>query len=113
MLSPILYLGVSLSNDSKRTDYPGKEIARLVQNKWNKNFNNEIKIVIGDEWYGGNLSYHLYSRPTWMKSLRNKTSKINDNQGVIYVGNPKILKEICPGTFGVISPVGYCMIGKK
>ena len=48
-----------------------------------------------------------------MKSLRNKTSKINDNQGVIYVGNPKILKEICPGTFGVISPVGYCMIGKK
>ena len=113
LLSPILYLGVSLSNDSKRTDYPGKEIARLVQNKWNENFNNEIKIVIGDEWYGGNLSYHLYSRPTWMKSLRNKTSKINDNQGVIYVGNPKILKEICPGTFGVISPVGYCMIGKK
>ena len=34
----------------KRTDYPGKEIASLVQNKWDKNFTNEIKIVIGDEW---------------------------------------------------------------
>ena len=45
--------------NNKRTDYPGKEIARLVQNKWDKNFMNEIKIVIGDEWYAGNLSYHL------------------------------------------------------
>ena len=113
LFSPILYLGVSLSNDTKRTDYPGKEIARLVQNKWSENFNNEIKIVIGDEWSAGNLSYHLQSRPTWTNSLRDKTSNINDNQGVIYVGNPKILKKICPGAFGVISPVGYCMIGKK
>ena len=28
-------------------------------------------------------------------------------------GNPKILKKICPGVFGKISPVGYCMIGKR
>jgi hypothetical protein len=34
-------------------------------------------------------------------------------QGVIYVGNPKVLKEICPGVFGKITPVGYCMIGKR
>ena len=26
---------------------------------------------------------------------------------------PKILKEICPGVFGTIKPVGYCMIGKR
>ena len=44
---------------AKRTDYPGKEISRLVQNKWDENFVNEIKIVIGDEWSAGNLSYHL------------------------------------------------------
>ena len=50
----------------KRTDYPGKEIARLVQNKWNDNFVNDIKIVIGDEWFAGNLSYHLNSRPIWL-----------------------------------------------
>jgi hypothetical protein len=113
ILSPSTYLGISIFNEKKRTDFPGKEIARLVQNKWNDNFVNDIKIVIGDEWFAGNLSYHLTSRPTWYNDLKNKASKIKDNQGVIYVGNPKVLKEICPGVFGKISPVGYCMIGKK
>ncbi len=112
-LSPLIYLTVSIKNDFKRTDYPGKEIARLVQNKWDDNFTNEIKIVIGDEWSAGNLSYHLNSRPKWMHDLKNKASEIKDDQGVVYVGNPKILKEICPGVFGKISPVGYCMIGKR
>ena len=113
ILSPSLYLTISLIDETKRTDYPGKEIARLVQNKWDDNFINEIKIVIGDEWSAGNLSYHLYSRPIWINDLKNKTSKITENQGVIYTGNPKILKKICPGVFGTIKPVGYCMIGKR
>ena len=26
---------------------------------------------------------------------------------------PKVLKKICPGVFGAIQPVGYCMIGKR
>jgi len=106
-------LGISIIDKTKRTDYPGKEISRLVLNKWEDNFINEIKIVVGDEWSAGNLSYHLYSRPTWMRSLENKAYKINEDQGVIYVGNPKVLKKLCPGVFGVINPVGYCMIGKK
>ncbi len=112
-LSPSLYLAISLIDKTKRTDYPGKEIARLVQNKWDDNFINEIKIVVGDEWSAGNLSYHLYSRPIWINDLKNKTSNITEDQGVIYTGNPKILKKICPGVFGIIKPVGYCMIGKK
>ena len=113
ILSPITYLGISIYDKNKRTDFQGKEIARLVQNKWNDNFINDIKIVIGDEWFAGNLSYHLASRPIWFNDLKNKAAKINDDQGVIYVGNPKILKEICPGVFGKIAPVGYCMIGKR
>ena len=113
ILSPAIYFGVSLSSDTKRTDYPGKEISRLVQNKWDENFSNKIMIIVGDEWSGGNLSYHLNSRPTWRNSLKNKTSDITSNQGVIYTGNPEILKKLCPGVFGVIKPVGYCMIGKK
>ena len=113
ILSPSLYLTISLIDETKRTDYPGKEIARLVQNKWDDNFINEIKIVIGDEWSAGNLSYHLYSRPIWINDLKNKTSNITEDQGVIYTGNPKILKKICPGVFGTIKPVGYCMIGKR
>ena len=113
ILSPAIYLGISTLNEKKRTDFPGKEIARLVQNKWNDNFINDIKIVIGDEWFAGNLSYHLGSRPIWFNDLKNTASEIKDDQGVIYVGNPKILKKICPGVFGKIAPVGYCMIGKR
>ena len=112
-LSPAVYLGVSLTDKTKRTDYPGKEIARLVQNKWDDNFTNEIKIVVGDEWSAGNMSYHLYSRPIWVNDLKNNISNLTDDQGVIYIGNPKILKKICPGVFGTIKPNGYCMIGKR
>mgnify|MGYP001456528662 CR=1 FL=1 len=113
ILSPVTYLYISISEKDKRTDYPGKEIARLVQNKWDNNFRNEIKIVIGDEWSAGNLSYHLNSRPIWMNDLKNKASTIKSDEGVIYIGNPQILKEVCPGVFGTIQPVGYCMIGQK
>ena len=113
IISPALYLIISLSDDSKRTDYPGKEIARLVQNKWDQNFTNKIKIVVGDEWFAGNLSYHLNSRPTWVNDLKEKAAEIKDHQGVIYTGNPKVLKKLCPGVFGSIKPVGYCMIGKR
>ncbi len=113
LFSPIAYISVSLVNDKKRTDFPGKEIARLVQDKWDNNFTNEIKIVVGDEWYAGNLSYHLNSRPIWTNELKNKIININNSEGVIYTGNPKILKKICPGVFGSIKPVGYCMIGQR
>ncbi len=113
IFSPALYLGISIFDKNKRTDYPGKEISRLVQNKWDENFVNEIKIVIGDEWSAGNLSYHLSSRPSWYNSLKDQTKIITDDKGVIYTGNPKILKKICPGVFGEIRPIGYCMIGKK
>ena len=44
---------------NKRTDYLGSEIADLVERRWNKNFSNEVMYVVGDEWYAGNLSYHL------------------------------------------------------
>ncbi len=113
IISPSIYLVVSIVDETKRTDYPGKEISRLVQNKWDDNFVNEIKIVVGDEWSAGNLSYHLTSRPIWINDLKKRALSVNDDQGVIYTGNPKILKKICPGVFGTIKPVGYCMIGKR
>ena len=71
LFSPLAYAYVSISQTDKRTDYQGKEIARLVQARWDKNFSNEISIVVGDEWSGGNLSYHLDSRPKWFNSLDN------------------------------------------
>jgi len=65
LLSPSLYSYISISQTDKRTDYPGKEIATKVQIIWNKDFDNEIQFVTGDEWKAGNLSYHLKSRPKW------------------------------------------------
>ena len=113
LMSPISYAYVSIKNEFKRTDYPGKEIANLVQRRWDKNFSNEILIVVGDEWYAGNLSYHLKTRPTWYNTIENNLSMINSSTGVVYTGNPDILKEFCPGVFGTIKPIGICMIGKK
>ena len=113
IISPASYLYVSLSNDYKRTDYPGREISDLVQRRWDKNFVNDISIVVGDEWYAGNLSYHLKSRPIWFNTIENNLSSINSETGVIYTGNPKILKKFCPGIYGTIKPIGICMIGAK
>ena len=43
---------------------------------------------------------------------REKTYKI-DGEDAGSPENPKILKNVCPGVFGEIKPVGYCMIGKR
>ena len=113
ILSPLIYLYVSFSKDNKRTDYPGKEIARLVQDRWEKNFTNNITIVVGDEWLGGNLSYHLQSRPRWFNNLSPELKNLKMDGGVIYTGNANVLKSICPGEFGKIQRQGICMIGVR
>ncbi len=65
IFSPFAYAYISITETDKRTDYPGKEIAAEVQDKWNKLFieDKEIENVYGNEWDAGNLSYHLKSRP--------------------------------------------------
>jgi 4-amino-4-deoxy-L-arabinose transferase-like glycosyltransferase len=92
-LSPILYSYISVKQTNKRTDYFGKEIADLVERRWNKNFSNEIMYVVGDEWFAGNLSYHLSSRPKWFLELKNKVNSLDPNGGIIYVGNPEVLRK--------------------
>ena len=113
LLLPILYSYISVKQTIKRTDYFGKEIADLVQRRWNKNFSNEIMYVVGDEWFAGNLSYHLPSRPKWFLELKDKVNSLDPNGGIIYVGNPEVLKKICPGDFGQMDKHGYCMIGSR
>jgi 4-amino-4-deoxy-L-arabinose transferase-like glycosyltransferase len=110
-LTPFLYAYISITKTNKRTDYPGKEIADLIQVRWNKNFSNDISIVVGNEWHAGNLSYHLKSRPIWFNERIPKNFKYNG--GVIYTGNKDVLKQICPGLFGSIKGLGVCMIGSK
>ena len=78
ILSPFAYAYVSITQTDKRTDYPGKEIAQKVQLEWNKNFEDSINFVLGNEWDAGNLSYHLTSRPVWLGSIENyKLDELN------------------------------------
>ena len=78
-LTPALYAYVSISNENKRTDYPGKEIAIKTQYAWDQQFSSTINVVLGDEWLGGNLSYHLNSRPIWEGVVeREKLDQLKD-----------------------------------
>jgi len=63
IFSPFAYAYVSITETNKRTDYPGKKIAKQAQELWDKNRDEKIIYVIGNEWEGGNLSYHLKDRP--------------------------------------------------
>jgi hypothetical protein len=69
IFSPFTYAYISITEIDKRTDYPGKQIAMKTQYAWDQNHNEPINVVLGDEWYAGNLSYHLKSRPIWEGSI--------------------------------------------
>ena len=115
IFSPLVYFYISTTEDQKRTDYPGKEISKIVQKKWNENFVNKIGLVGGDEWHAGNLSYHLDSRPKWdnIFESKNNTSPKNIDDGFVLIGDSDILFKICNGIFFKINNQGVCMIGKK
>ena len=89
LISPITYAYISVTKDDKRTDYPGKQIAEKVQQKWNEEFNIPINVVLGNEWNAGNLSYHLDSRPVWEGFVNEK--KLNKLNKYICID------EICAG----------------
>ena len=65
VFSPFTYAYISITETNKKTDYLGKEISTKVQNEWNKDHDDPINVVLGNEWNAGNLSYHLKSRPIW------------------------------------------------
>jgi len=115
ILSPVLYLYISISQEDKRTDYPGKEIAKAIQEKWDNTFINPIESVIGDEWKAGNLSYHLKSNPRWYshsnafveKTFDDFKETIGKNGFIIVYG------ECTHGVLFVIENINICMHGKK
>ena len=115
LFSPIAYLYVSITQTDKRTDYPGKEIAKKVEKEWENNFSNKIGVVGGDEWHGGNLFYHLKSKPKWDNILKEKkiNSIKNNDDGFVLIGESDILSKICKGVFFKIENQGICMIGNK
>ena len=111
---PAIYFYISITKTDKRTDYPGKEISYIVQSKWDDNFVDRIGVVGGDEWHGGNLSYHLKDRPVWDNIFENKkTSSLKSEDGFILIGDSITLSKICTGIFVEVKTKGVCMIGKK
>ena len=66
IFSPFTYAYISITQTDKRTDFPGKQYAKQIQKAWDEKYNSKINYVLGDEWWGGNLSYHLKSRPKWV-----------------------------------------------
>jgi len=113
--SPATYLYTSITQTNKRTDYPGKEIANSVQKKWNNNFKNKIKSVIGDEWHAGNLSYHLKTNPRWYSHSKAFVEKSVDDfietigkDGFIIVNG-----ECTQGVSFKIKNNNICMHGEK
>ena len=115
ILSPIAYFYISITQTDKRTDYPGKKISQIVQERWERKFTNKIGLVGGDEWHGGNLSYHLKHRPKWDNILENKKKASLENleDGFVFIGDPDILVKICSGVFFKVENQGICMIGKN
>ena len=115
IFSPILYFYISITQTDKRTDYPGKKIARIVQNQWENNFSEKIGLVGGNEWQGGNLSYHLKSRPKWdnISESKKTISLKNIEGGFVAIGDKESLSEICKGIFIKVENQGICMVGKK
>jgi len=115
IFSPAAYLYISITQDDKRTDYPGEKISQVVQEKWRNNFINKIGLVGGNEWHGGNLSYHLKSKPKWDNILDDKKNieLENMNDGFVLIGDSNILSKICTGIFFIVEDQGVCMIGKK
>ena len=63
LLSPLLYGYISISQTDKRTDYKGKEIAKVVEKNLTRLEYNNVMSVAGNEWIAGNLCYHLKYRP--------------------------------------------------
>jgi 4-amino-4-deoxy-L-arabinose transferase-like glycosyltransferase len=85
IFSPFAYSYISVTKTEKRTDYPGKEMAEKIEIVWNKKYEDKIDLVIGSEWYVGNLSYHLSSRPKWIENT-NQVPK-NFKGGYLIVTN--------------------------
>ena len=88
-MSPLIYFFHSISKKDERTDYSGKEIAQLIQTKWDNTFSNKIEIVFGNIWVAGNLSYHLKSKPEWTGGMWYGIKEIpeNTNGGIIVIGD--------------------------
>ena len=82
IFSSFAYAYISITETDKKTDYPGKEKAKIVQKWWDNRYEGKVIRVIGNEWEAGNLSYHLRDRPEW-------TNEFEEYSDFIFLCNKK------------------------
>ncbi len=94
IFSPFAYAYISITETDKRTDYPGKEIAIEVQKIWDKKYDTKVQVVFGDEWVGGNLSYHMDSRPKWLGWYEGEVFDLYKSKGWDRLLSREVAQEI-------------------
>ena len=103
-ISPAAYYFISTTQKNKRTDYPGKKIAKVVNQEWNKIVksneliaNKKIEIVGWDEWYAGNLSYHLggSKRPKVYMDNFSEALAYEKEKNFILITKSESAKKVC------------------
>ena len=82
IFSSFAYAYISITETDKKTDYPGKEKAKIVQKWWDNQYEGKVIRVTGNEWEAGNLSYHLRDRPEW-------TNEFEEYSDFIFLCNKK------------------------
>jgi len=87
IFSPFAYAYVSITETDKRTDYQGEAIAHIMDLEWKQYTDKKIESVVGDEWVGGNLVYHLKPRPKWYNVSKNILTL---KGGFILANHPKV-----------------------
>ncbi len=91
ILSPFAYAYISITKTDKRTDYLGSNIAIIVESEWKKYTDTQLVSIVGDEWIGGNLVYHLKSRP---KLYDYSKDTLSLKGGFILVNHPKVKCDV-------------------
>ena len=64
--------------------------------------------MIGNEWYAGNLSYHLESRPKWKMQEPKKK-----NIGTVWIQGFNEIKNCTGILYQIESLNDICMFGKE
>lgn len=69
LLGPLIYLAEpavanGLLKRTKRTQFPGPELAQVLETRWRAHFGTPLAIVAGDEWLAGNVSIYAPDRPS-------------------------------------------------
>lgn len=84
------------SSDTSSANFPGKDLARAINHRWEDKYHTRLEYVAGNRWIGGNIAYYtqyMYShRPSVYMEWNKKRSpwiKTSDlkRKGAVFVWN--------------------------